>query len=100
MSIPFTLAQENLIQAKLQEGKYGSAQKILDVALRLLDEYNRTSGDCVEEVRAKIDTAIKTSKQLHTSEDTWQSWFDGLGQVSEDFMEERIQLPLEIREAL
>lgn len=41
MSISLTSEQERFIQTKLQGGKYRSAQEILEIALRLLDEYDR-----------------------------------------------------------
>jgi antitoxin ParD1/3/4 len=41
MSITLTKTQELFIQTKLQTGKYASAEEVLEVALRLLDEYDR-----------------------------------------------------------
>ncbi len=64
MSISFTPEQERFIQTKLQAGKYHSVEEVLEVALRLLDEYDRADAEWVEEVRAKIDAAIEVS--IHT----------------------------------
>jgi antitoxin ParD1/3/4 len=61
MNISFTPDQEHFIQTKLQAGKYRSAEEILEMALRLLDEYDRTDAEWVNEVRTKIDAAIKAS---------------------------------------
>jgi antitoxin ParD1/3/4 len=61
MSISLTPNQERFIQTKLQAGKYRSAEEIIEIALRLLDEYDRADGEWVEEVREKIDAAISTS---------------------------------------
>ena len=61
MSISLTPNQEHFIQTKLQTGKYGSAEEILEIALRLLDEYDRADTEWVEEVRTKIDAAIEAS---------------------------------------
>jgi antitoxin ParD1/3/4 len=61
VSISLTPDQERFIQTKLQAGKYRSAEEILEMALRLLDEYDRADAEWVEEVRAKIDAAIETS---------------------------------------
>lgn len=61
MSISLTPDQERFIQAKLQAGKYRSAQEVLEVALRLLDEYDRANAEWVEDVREKIDAAISAS---------------------------------------
>ncbi|NJL39192.1 MAG: transcriptional regulator [Leptolyngbyaceae cyanobacterium RM2_2_4] len=61
MSISLTPEQERFIQTKLQAGKYRSVEEILEVALRLLDEYDRSESEWVEEVRTKIDAAIEAS---------------------------------------
>lgn len=61
MSISLTSEQERFIQTKLQGGKYRSAQEILEIALRLLDEYDRADNAWVEDVREKIDAAIEVS---------------------------------------
>jgi len=63
MSISLTSDQELFIQTKLQAGKYHSAEEILEIALRLLDEYDRADTVWVEDVRAKIDAAISVSDQ-------------------------------------
>ncbi len=63
MSIILTPDQERFIQTKLQAGKYRSAEEILEMALRLLDEYDRTDAAWVEDVRTKIDAAISVSDQ-------------------------------------
>jgi antitoxin ParD1/3/4 len=62
MSISLTPDQEQLIQTKLQAGKYRSAEEILETALRLLDEHDRADAHWVETVRDKIDAAIATSE--------------------------------------
>jgi len=61
MSTSLTPDQEHFIQTKLQAGKYRSAEEILEIALRLLDEYDRADAEWVEEVRTKIDAAIEAS---------------------------------------
>jgi len=103
MSITFTPAQENLIKSKLKSGKYSSTEEVLDIALRLLDEYDHADGTWVEEVRAKIDTVIESQNHtavLSSTENPWQAWFDSFDPVSDDFITERIQPPIEHREAL
>lgn len=62
MSISLTPDQERFIKTKLQAGKYRSSEEILEIALRLLDEYDRADAEWVEEVRTKIDAAIEASK--------------------------------------
>jgi antitoxin ParD1/3/4 len=51
MSISLTPDQERFVQTKLQAGKYRSVEEILEIALRLLDEYDRTEAEWVEDVR-------------------------------------------------
>ncbi|MEH2096856.1 ribbon-helix-helix domain-containing protein [Nostoc sp.] len=63
MSISLTPDQERFIQTKLQAGKYRSAEEALEIALRLLDEYDRADAEWVEDVREKIDAAILASDQ-------------------------------------
>ncbi|MBD6619054.1 transcriptional regulator [Komarekiella sp. 'clone 1'] len=65
MSISLTPDQERFIQTKLQAGKYRSAEEALEMALRLLDEYDRANAEWIEDVREKIDAAILASD--HTS---------------------------------
>jgi antitoxin ParD1/3/4 len=40
--------QEQFIQAKLETGKYRTAQEILEFAFRLLDEYEQADFDSLE----------------------------------------------------
>ena len=65
MSISLTPDQERFVQSKLQAGKYRSAEEILEIALQLLDEYDRSEAEWVEDVRVKIDAAIEASN--HTA---------------------------------
>lgn len=68
MSISLTANQERFVQAKIQAGKYRSAEEILEIALRLLDEYDRSEAEWVEEVRVKIDAAIEASSHTPPSD--------------------------------
>ena len=61
MSISLTDNQERFIRTKLQAGKYRFAEEVLEIELRLLDEYERADAAWVEEVRVKIDVAIEAS---------------------------------------
>ncbi|MGD1931748.1 MAG: type II toxin-antitoxin system ParD family antitoxin [Leptolyngbyaceae cyanobacterium] len=74
MSISLTPDQEHFIQTRLQAGKYRSAEEVLAIARRLLEEYDGSSGlvfhhhseaEWVEDVRAKIDSAVAASE--HTA---------------------------------
>ncbi|MGF1603092.1 MAG: type II toxin-antitoxin system ParD family antitoxin [Thermosynechococcaceae cyanobacterium] len=62
MSISLTPDQERLIQTKLQAGKYNSVEEVLNIALRLLDEYDCADAEWVDDVRQKIEVAIATSE--------------------------------------
>jgi len=62
MSINLTPEQENFIHSKIQAGKYQSTEEVLEIALRLLDEYDRTLAEWTEEVREKIDAALVASE--------------------------------------
>lgn len=63
MSISLTPDQERFVQSKLQAGKYDSAEEVLEIALRLLEEFDRAEAEWVEDVRGKIDAAIAASEQ-------------------------------------
>ncbi|TAE60038.1 MAG: transcriptional regulator [Nostocales cyanobacterium] len=65
MSISLTPKQEHFIQTKLQTGKYNSVEEVIEIALQLLDEYDRAESEWVKEVREKIDAAIAISE--HTA---------------------------------
>ena len=62
MSITLTKTQEQFIQAKLKTGKYHSAEEVLEVALRLLDEDDRADNEWLNSVRTKIDAAVAISE--------------------------------------
>jgi len=76
MSIKLTSDQERFVQTKLQAGKYHSAEEILEIALRLLDEYDRSEAEWIEEVRAKIDAAIEVSN--HTAPIDGETFVNGI----------------------
>ena len=62
MNISLTSEQARFVQTKLQVGKYRSAEEILAVAFHLLNEYERSDAEWVNEVQAKIDAAIEASE--------------------------------------
>lgn len=76
MSTSVTPDQERFIQTKLQTGKYGSAEEVLEIALRLLDEYDRAEAEWVEDVRAKIDAAVEVSE--HTAPVDGEMFVNGI----------------------
>ena len=62
MSISLTPEQEHWIQSKIQAGKYGSTEEVLEIALRLLDEYERALARWNEDVQSKIEAALVASE--------------------------------------
>lgn len=62
MNIALTPEQQNLIQAKIKTGKYKSTQQVIEVALRLLEEYEKAESDWSKSVREKIQAAISASE--------------------------------------
>lgn len=76
MSITLTETQERFIQTKLQTGKYSSAEEVLEVALRLLDEYDRADREWLNSVREKIDAAVAVSE--HTSPIDGETFIAGI----------------------
>ena len=63
MTINLTAEQETFINTKLQTGKYSSVEEILEIALQLLEEYERSDAKWVEDVKVKIDAAITIYSQ-------------------------------------
>ncbi|NER98809.1 MAG: transcriptional regulator [Symploca sp. SIO1B1] len=76
MSTSVTPDQERFIQTKLQTGKYRSAEEVLEIALRLLDEYDRSEAEWVEDIRAKIDAAVVASE--HTDPVDGETFVNGI----------------------
>ncbi|MBW4460151.1 MAG: type II toxin-antitoxin system ParD family antitoxin [Nodosilinea sp. WJT8-NPBG4] len=76
MSISLTPDQERFIETKLQSGKYHSTEEVLEIALRLLDEYDRSESEWIENVRAKIDAAIEAS--THTAPVDGETFVNGI----------------------
>lgn len=62
MSITLTKTQELFIQTKLETGKYRSGEEELEVALRLLEEYDRADRQWIDAVKVKIDAAVALSE--------------------------------------
>jgi antitoxin ParD1/3/4 len=62
MSIYLTPEQEDFVRTKLELGKYGSAEEVLEAALNLLDAHDSAESTWVADVREKIDAAITASE--------------------------------------
>jgi antitoxin ParD1/3/4 len=63
MNTTLTPEQEKFIQAKLQTGKYRNAQELLELAFKLLDEYEKGNTDWINSVREKIDAAMSETRR-------------------------------------
>ncbi|MBD2776021.1 ribbon-helix-helix domain-containing protein [Iningainema tapete] len=61
MSITLKPEQENFIQAKLQTGKYQTADEVILEAFQLLEERDRQYEQWVQETRIKVEEAIAAS---------------------------------------
>lgn len=62
MNISLIPEQKKQIENKLRSGKYRDVNDILATALQLLDEYERSNAEWVEDVRTKIDAAMSASE--------------------------------------
>ncbi|MEM9216228.1 MAG: type II toxin-antitoxin system ParD family antitoxin [Cyanobacteria bacterium P01_F01_bin.150] len=76
MSISLTSTQERFVQTKLDTGKYRSAEEIIELALRLLEEYEQSDAEWAEEVARKIDDAIAISE--HTPPVDGETFITGI----------------------
>ena len=76
MSISLTPDQEHFIRAKLQAGKYRSAEEVLEVALRLLEEYDRAEVEWIEDFWARIDAVVEASE--HTAPVDGETFISGI----------------------
>lgn len=63
MNIILTPEQQKLIQTKIQTGKYQSTQQVIELALRLLGEYEQAESEWSQSIREKIEAAITISEQ-------------------------------------
>lgn len=63
MNIDLTPEQRQLIQAKLDAGKYESAQELLDIALRLLNDYEQAEARWLHTMHEQIENAIAASEK-------------------------------------
>ena len=59
MTISLKPEQEQLIQAKLQSGKYETADQVIDEALQLLEKRDRHYEKWLEETRKKVAVGIE-----------------------------------------
>jgi antitoxin ParD1/3/4 len=60
MSITLTIEQEKVIQGLLATGRFNSSDEVIQAALRLLEEENRSYQGWLDETRAKINEGIES----------------------------------------
>jgi antitoxin ParD1/3/4 len=63
MDVPLTREFEDLVQAKLQTGRYHSAGEVVSEALRLLDERDHLLELTREDVHGKISAGLKSLEE-------------------------------------
>lgn len=63
MNITLTPAQQDLIQAKISTGRYQSTREVIEIALRLFEEYERAESEWSLSVREKIREAVAMSEE-------------------------------------
>ncbi len=68
MNISLTPEQEQFIQAKLETGKYETADRVIAEAFRLLEERDRHYKKWVEETRKKIAVRIEQADRVQLTD--------------------------------
>ncbi len=63
MNIYLTQQQENIIKRQVKTGKYHSPEEVIEVALTLLDKYEKNDPEWINEIRQKIDDAMLESEK-------------------------------------
>ncbi|WP_334311920.1 ribbon-helix-helix domain-containing protein [Aphanizomenon sp. CS-733/32] len=63
MNISLQPEQEQLIQAKLQTGKYENAYQVIVAALQLLEERDKHYEQWLDETRKKVDVGIEQANR-------------------------------------
>lgn len=59
MNITLKPEQSELIQQKINSGKYNNAEEVIAAALQLLSQRDREYETWVEETREKVDVAVE-----------------------------------------
>lgn len=58
MKVSLKPEQEKFIQSQIANGRFASADEVVDVAFRLLEKLSDEYAEWVEETRQKVDVAI------------------------------------------
>ena len=59
MNITLKTEQAELVQQKINSGRYNNAEEVIDEALQLLDQRDQEYENWVKETREKVDVAIE-----------------------------------------
>jgi antitoxin ParD1/3/4 len=85
MNVHLTPELEELIQKKVQSGRYNSASEVMREALRLMEQRDELLDLRKEEIRRKIDEGLESLRR-------------GEGRDGEEFMREMLE-DLDLHEA-
>ena len=77
MNVNLTLELEQLVQAKVQSGRYNSASEVVREALRLMEQKDEVRAMQLQELRGRMDRALGESAR-------------GEGTDGEQFMQEML----------
>ena len=77
MNVNLTLELEQLVQAKVQSGRYNSASEVVREALRLMEQKDEVRAIQLQELRGRMDRALGESAR-------------GEGTDGEQFMQEML----------
>lgn len=61
MNVHLTPELEQLIQSKVQSGRYNSASEVVREALRLMEQRDELRGIQIQELRSRMDRALAES---------------------------------------
>ena len=68
MNVNLTLELEQLVQAKVQSGRYNSASEVVREALRLMDEQDRLREAKLEQLRSDVRQGLASGPS-----ETWDA---------------------------
>lgn len=63
MNVHLTPELEQLVQAKVQSGRYNSASEVVREALRLMEQRDELHAIQIEELRTRMDRALEESSR-------------------------------------
>jgi antitoxin ParD1/3/4 len=76
MNVSLTPELEQLIQLKVQSGRYATVSEVVADALRQMDERDRVQAVYRDEVRAQVDAGVASLRAGHLEDG--EAFFDAL----------------------